>query len=162
MAAGNTYVAIATNTLSSATASVTFSSIPSTYTDLVLVIIGNAGSGTSATMRFNSDSSALYSNTFIQGDGINVGNFRDVNTTSNWAGSFYNTTNPTIAKHSIMNYANTTTYKTSIIRADYATGYTATAVQMWRSTAAITSITLATGVNFSIGSTFSLYGIAAA
>lgn len=162
MAAGNTYEAIATNTLGSATSSVTFSSIPQTYTDLVLVIAGNAGGATSATMRFNSDSGTNYSNTYIQGDGSSVGNFRDVNQTANWAGSFYNTTNPTVAKHSIMNYANTTTYKTSIIRADYATGYTATAVQMWRSTAAITSITLATGSNFSTGTVFSLYGIKAA
>jgi hypothetical protein len=162
MPAGNTYEAIATQTLGSAAASVTFSSIPQTYTDLMLIIIGNAGGSTSASMRFNSDTGTNYSNTYAQGDGSGVGNFRDVNVTSNWAGSFYNTTTPSTAKHSIMNYANTTTFKSSIIRADYGIGFTVIAAQLWRNTAAITSITLATGANFSTGATFSLYGIKAA
>lgn len=157
-----TYEAIATNTLGSATSTVTFSSIPQTYTDLVLIIMGNAGGATSASMRFNSDSGTNYSNTYVQGDGSSVGNFRDVNVTSNWAGSFYSTTTPSISRHNIMNYANATTFKSSIIRGDYGIGFTVVAAQVWRSTAAITSITLATGANFSTGTTFSLYGIKAA
>jgi hypothetical protein len=46
MPAGNTYEAIATQTLGSAAASVTFSSIPGTYTDLVLVVAGTLTTGT--------------------------------------------------------------------------------------------------------------------
>lgn len=158
----STMIPIATNTLTANAASVTFSSIPGTYTDLVLIIVGNAGGSTAATMRFNSDSGAVYSNTFFQGDGSSAASFRDSNVTSNWAGSFYNTSTPTVARHNIMNYANTTTFKTSILRADYSAGYTAEAVQLYRSTSAITSITLATGSNFLTGTTFTLYGIKAA
>ena len=44
MAAGNTYVALATQTLGSATATVTFSSISGAYTDLVLVYNGQYAS----------------------------------------------------------------------------------------------------------------------
>lgn len=162
MPAGNTFEAIATQTLGSAAASVTFSSIPSTYTDLVLIIVGNAGGSTASTMRFNSDSSSLYSETLVQGDGSSAASYRSSNITNNWGGSFYNTSTPTVARHNIMNYANTNTFKTTISRVDYAAGFTAAAVQLYRSTSAITSITLATGANFSTGTTFSLYGIAAA
>lgn len=157
-----TYIPLYTTTLTSAASSVTINSISQAYTDLVLVITGNAGGSTAATMRFNSDSSAVYSNTLMEGNGSSAATFRDNNVTSNWAGSFYNTSTPTVVTHNIMNYTNTATFKTSVMRADYALGYTASAVQMYRSTSAITSITLATGANFSAGSTFSLYGVAAA
>ena len=62
MAAGNTYVAIATNTLSSAAASVTFSSISGAYTDLVLVTNATLASGGAANLwcRFNGDGAANY------------------------------------------------------------------------------------------------------
>ena len=43
MAAGNTYVALATQTVASATASVTFSSISGAYTDLVIVVRAKVG-----------------------------------------------------------------------------------------------------------------------
>jgi hypothetical protein len=57
MAAGNTYEAIATQTLGSAAASVTFSSIPGTYTDLVLVVaMEHVTTGTeNIVMQFNGD-----------------------------------------------------------------------------------------------------------
>ena len=57
MAAGSTYTPIATTTLGSA-GTITFSSIPSTYTDLVIVLNGNGSrvAGTDDTgLRLNSD-----------------------------------------------------------------------------------------------------------
>ena len=66
----------------------------------------------------------------------------------------------------IMNYSNTTTYKTAIWRAgNWQTTAnnteTGIGVGLWRSTAAITGVTFVCGggVNFSAGSTFNLYGI---
>ena len=162
MATGNTYVPLATNTLSSAQASVTFSSISGAYTDLVLVISGNAGSGTSADMRFNSDSATNYSSTHLHGDGSSAGSYRETNSTSLWAGSFYSTSTPTTAIHHIMNYSNTTTYKTSLSRVNYTIAFTYATVGLWRSTAAVTSVTLSTSATFNTGSTFQLFGIAAA
>jgi len=62
-----------------------------------------------------------------------------------------------------MNYSNTTTNKTVIGRHNGASGPVAS-VGLWRNTAAINSIRISnsSAVNFTIGSTFSLYGIKAA
>jgi hypothetical protein len=158
----STYTPIATQTLTTGTATITFSSIPQTYTDLVLIITGNSAVGTAAFMRFNGDSGNNYSATFFQGDGTSVGSYRETNATANWAGSFYNTTTPSLARHNIMNYSNTSTFKSSLSRVDYAIGFTAPATQLWRNTAAITSIALSVGSSFSTGSIFTLYGIKAA
>ena len=73
MAAGNTYTPIATNTLSSATASVTFSSISGVYTDLVLVITPTIPTGAyDILMRVGNgtvDSGTNYSVTRVSGTG---------------------------------------------------------------------------------------------
>ena len=56
MAAGNTYTPIATTTLSSSQNDITFSSIPSTYTDLVIVFNGkstNAGTSSAANLSIS-------------------------------------------------------------------------------------------------------------
>jgi hypothetical protein len=55
MAAGNTYTPLATQTLGSAAASVTFSSISGAYTDLVLVLNIKSTSSNYPTMILNSD-----------------------------------------------------------------------------------------------------------
>ncbi len=60
------------------------------------------------------------------------------------------------------NYSNTTTYKTVLSRCSNPTGGTLAVAGLWRSTAAITSITLTpTAGNWLSGSTFTLYGIKA-
>lgn len=162
----NTYEAIATNTLGSAAASVTFSSIPSTYTDLILVMSPSVASLVELKMRFNSDTGSNYSSTELTGTGTTAGSSRHSNQTSMYvnynayAGNDFNSN--FIAQ--IQNYSNSTTYKTALIRANNA-GYGVDAiVGLWRSTAAITSITILNGAsaNFQSGSTFSLYGITAA
>ena len=82
MAAGNTYDAIATQTLSSAAASVTFSSIAGTYTDLVLVTsIRKSTTGVSAYLRANNDSGTNYSTTYLYGSGTSAISTRDTNRT---------------------------------------------------------------------------------
>ena len=62
-----------------------------------------------------------------------------------------------------MNYSNATTYKTAISRFGSSTYVVATAGQ-WRSTSAITTVSLKAGTSgtFTSGSTFTLYGIQAA
>jgi len=172
VAAGNTYEAIATNTLASATSSVTFSSIPSTYTDLVLVL-SDLKSGTSSNsicVRYNSDSGTNYSYTIITGTGSVAQSARGSNINHSFFGGYnigVDPTYPSVVVGHIMNYANTTTYKTGLSRYSIDrpgfNGETQAIVNVWRSTAAITSVTVATFTgNWSIGSTFSLYGIAAA
>ena len=69
-----TYTPITSNTLTSATASVTFSSISGTYTDLVLVVSAqSASTNVDLAMRFNSDSGTNYSNTRLYGTGSAAG-----------------------------------------------------------------------------------------
>jgi hypothetical protein len=170
MAAGSTYTKIATNTLGSAAASVTFSSIPSTYTDLVLVAnLGKSITGSAVEFRFNSDGGSNYSMTELYGNGTSALSARVSNQTyghvaySVVPGSGI-TSNFVL---NIMNYANTTTNKTAISRnnsLDTTYSGAAAIVNLWRSTTAINSITFTSsgGATFTTGSTFNLYGIAAA
>jgi hypothetical protein len=166
MAAGNTYEAIATQTLGSAAASVTFSSIPSTYTDLVLISTAGVTSGLlNYAVRFNSDSGANYSRTVLSGTGVGTATDRNTNITYNILndyGYLDTTLNTNILAH-IMNYSNATTFKTTLSRTNNTANGTSTCVNLWRSTAAINSLLiLPTGSTFLAGSTFSLYGIASA
>ena len=163
MAAGKTYEPIATNTLGSAAASVTFSSISGSYTDLVIVYDGRGTSGTSLYLQFNGDSSSNYSHTRILADGSSAISQRGSNNTIGSFISIVSTTqNNVIAQ--VQNYSNSTTYKTTLARSNNTTGYTGAYVSLWRSTAAINSITITTGTadTYVAGSTFTLYGIAAA
>jgi len=157
-----TYTPIATYTIPSTTSSYTFSSIPSTYTDLVIVTSIQRTATGNTRIRFNGDTGTNYSTTYIEGNGTAASSVRVPNqtymtldysnSTSNWV--------PSIAN--VMNYANTTTNKTMINRTGDAGVVVLAYAQLWRSTAAINSITLVSDTNFATGSTFTLYGIKAA
>ena len=166
MAAGATYTPIATTTLGSAQASVTFSSIPSTYTDLILIL--KTGEDTTSDgntfVQFNSDTSTNYSMTQLFGDGSSASSARNTSQVKTGIYTNYgagaNTYGTGIAH--IMNYANTTTYKTMISRGNNETG-TIARIHLWRSTSAINSIYMfLNSGNFKAGSMFTLYGILAA
>ena len=169
MPAGSTYTPIATTTLGSATSSYTFSSIPSTYTDLVLVTNLSSASNANIYFRLNGDTGTNYSFTFLSGDGSTANSSRTSNAaqgTATWTGASMNSSWTTCVAN-FMNYSNTTTYKTFLTR--YAAintvnqGEASAVVNLWRSTAAINSITvLSLSPNYSIGSTLTLYGIASA
>ena len=163
MAAGITYDKIATNTLGSAAASVTFSSIPATYTDLVVIISAKTTSAAqNLLMRVNSDTGTNYSTTLLTGSGTAVGSVKTSNATQ---GALDNYGYPDTANHNIttvnlMNYSNTSTYKTWLSRANNAANGTTALVGLWRSTSAINIIRLTTtSGNFVQHSTFALYGI---
>jgi len=164
MPAGNTYEAIATQTLGSGVTNLTFSSIPSTYTDLILVCNGNTAANANNYLQFNGDSGSNYSATRLSGDGSAASSARSTSATQILLDGFgYWTTGYNANKviH-IMNYANTTTYKTVLTRANNASIGTDAIVGLWRSTAAITSIRFNSDSTLQTGSTFSLYGIKAA
>ena len=164
MPAGSTYTPIATTTLGSAQATITFNSF-SGYTDLVLVSSYKRTATSNARVRFNSDTGNNYSYTALQGNGTTASSTR----VSNVSGILLfdplsaSTTNFLTSILHIQNYSNSTTYKTVLDRSgDAAQGAIAT-VGLWRNTAAITSFTLdANTGNYDIGSTFTLYGIASA
>ena len=167
MAAGSTYTPIATNTLGSAAASVTFSSISGSYTDLVLVCaIVSSTSADDVFLRYNSDTATNYSVTTLSGNGTSAISDRLTSQTNLriTRNGYTSTTLPTSHIISIQNYSNATTYKTTLIRSNNSAIGTDAIVGLWRATpAAITTVlvSMASG-NFSTGTTFSLYGIAAA
>ena len=164
-----TYVPIQTYTLASASSPVTFSSIPSTYTDLVLIssVLGVTGTSYSLQATVNSDSATNYSVTWLLGNGTAASSSRTTSAASMYLGQltgYLTTDSPMTAITNFSNYANTTTYKTMLSRGNNAGTDTEAIVGLWRSTAAINRIdlSLASGTSFQIGSTFTLYGILAA
>jgi len=162
-----TYEPIQTQTLGTAVATVTFSSIPQTYTDLVLQIV--AGTNTSVTepkIVLNGDTGSNYSNTSLSGNGSAASSNRRTNQTGwilDWVGGITTNVSQYNSTTHIQNYSNSTTYKTAITRAN-STDYGPDLMTfLWRSTAAITSFQVVPiANNFLAGSTFTLYGIKAA
>jgi hypothetical protein len=171
-----TYEPIATTTLgNSTTRDFGFSSIPSIYTDLRVVIVGRitgiTASNIQTRLRMNSDSGSNYSNTLLQGNGSTISSSRETSVTSAAFGNFPATASTDLvglATIDIFNYAGST-FKTFLgTMSDDAngSGLVERNVGLWRSTSAITSIDFS--VNFSIGwywytgTTATLYGIKAA
>ena len=166
-----TYTPIATTTLGSATSSVTFNSISGSYTDLILIVSsGSTTTGGTCNLTLNNDTTTTYSYTYLEGqDGTtpNAISGRGTSTSSIpisginvGPGSIPNTY---IAQ--IMNYANTTTYKTVLSRSNIIRAYSAVTatVGLWRSTSAVTRIDLThSSSTFPASSTFTLYGVKAA
>jgi hypothetical protein len=163
-----TYEPISTTTLASGTASVTFSGIPATYTDLVLVIDGSAASTAfDAWVRFNGDTATNYSFTTLTGSGSAANSNRTANTTAipTETQATFRSTSRTMQIMHIFNYANATTFKSVLCRGNSSTDYVEVLVGLWRKTPeAITTILVSNsgGNNFAIGSTFTLYGVRAA
>lgn len=167
-----TYEPISTQTLGSDSASVTFSSIPSTYTDLILV--GSyGGTNTSSVMGFrcNSDSGTNYSGTNLDGTGSTAQSHRSSNTTYGFVTfdiGVSSTVGNCISVTHFMNYSNTTTYKTVLSRSSEADASTypgaEASVSLWRNTSAISTITIAlqSSGNIKTGSSFTLYGVKSA
>ena len=166
MAAGSTYTPIATATTSSSAASYTFSSISGAYTDLVIVVNGGSATAIDLSLRVNSDTGSNYSATRLTLDNLTPVSGRTTSATSlrvSDGGSLTTTLAATNHIIQIMNYANTTTYKTLIARCNRAAGGLDATVGLWSSTSAITSIELFPGTStFVNGTTLTLYGIAAA
>jgi len=166
MAAGATYTPIATTTLGSSASSITFSSIPQTYTDLVLITEGIGASGGSydvdMIVRLNSDTGSNYSFTYFYGNGSSTVSSRSSNSTNAIVGGV-NDSGRSMSICHFNNYSNTNTYKTFIARINRPT-IVAAFVNLWRSTSAISTIYLYpdSSKSFAAGFTFTLYGIAAA
>jgi hypothetical protein len=161
----STYEPIATQTLGSAASSITFSSIAGTYTDLRLVYSGKVTvTGKDVRVQFNGDTGGNYSYTWLGGNGSSASSGRLAN--SAYIASYAlvgSSSSPTTMGIDIMNYSNTTTYKTCLLRNSDAPSEVIAYAGLWRSTAAITSVTMFPNTDqFATGSTFTLYGIKAA
>lgn len=174
---GGDYESISTVTVGAGGAStISFTSIPSTYKHLQIRAIGkntnSSGAGTNLNLIFNSDSGANYSYHSIYGDGSSATATSGTSTSLMWIG--HTTTSasssPTATNifaplvTDILDYADTNKYKT--IRTlngndtNSTAGYLFFNSGSWRSTAAVTSITLSNATaNFAQYSSFALYGL---
>jgi hypothetical protein len=170
-ASTSSYESIATVTLGSDSNTITFSSIPSTYTHLQFRILAKdtAGSvGYHLEWRFNSDGGANYPSHALQGDGSSA-------TAAGYTGLTYGTAVNIIATAShnantysgvimdVQDYASTTKNKTVRVFGGYdnnGSGVVGLDSSVWLSTSAITSVVFTSdGPNYKSGTSISLYGI---
>jgi len=160
----NTYTLIASNTLSTAAASITFSSIPATYTDLLLVTSVREATTDSytATLKFNA-STTTYTQRNLQGSGSAVSSASptDIEIMANGSTSTANTfSNSSVL---IPNYAGSN-FKSvsvdSVTEANATQAFARLGANLWSNTAAITSISIQTASgNLAQYTTAYLYGI---
>lgn len=173
-AAITSYESIATVTLGSSASTISFTSIPSTYTHLQVRAFGynTSGSERSLEFSFNSNTSAIYANHFLLGSGATVttGGVTGRNycytfdTNSGQRGFNGDTLYRSAFILDILDYANTNKNKTVRALGGWdanGSGYIGLASNLWQSTAAITRMdfTLPYSTNFGAGTTFALYGI---
>jgi len=167
----STYEPIASTTLGSSAATYTFSSIPGTFTDLVLLSsLRGDRSGVNwedVWFRFNSDTGTNYSRTYLYGNGSSAGSGRDTSASIMRVmyipGSLAASNIYSADKVSIFNYSSTNVFKTVLGQTNTSILANSNTVGLWRSTAAITSITIGAEVgNLVSGSTLSLFGVKAA
>ena len=170
-----TYTLIGSNVLASSTAFVTFSSIPATYTDLVLKT--SLRSNVAGIIAVDPDifingstSAAIHSYTYLQGNGTTAASARVTgNGQSGWrfsANDTGSTTNTFAASEFYFpSYTASQAKQFSLITAtenNATTGYINSLAQLINSTSAISTIMFSLGsgsYNFDAGSSFYLYGI---
>jgi hypothetical protein len=168
---GTSYESIATVTVGGGgSATITFSSIPATYTHLQIRALCKCTAADSNVQsifgQFNSDTGSNYARHFLNGSGSAAAANGFASQTSVFFGTNMNANATSVFAANvidILDYANTNKYKTtrSLSGADNnGAGFVQFMSGLWMNTAAITSITiLPNSDNFAQYSSFALYGI---
>ena len=154
------YIALATTTLGSAAATVTFSSIPATYKDLILIAdcTHSTSSAIDLDVRFNSDTGSNYSRVIMFGDGSGTASNA---ATENMLDVGYTNNNKTAMIIQIMDYSATDKHKTVLARQSTPGFLVMATAGRWANTAAINTLSFfPNGANWVSGTTVSLYGVA--
>lgn len=149
-----TYDLIASNVLTSNVSSVTFSSLPQTYRDLVVVV--RKATTTNFELQLGGQPDTV-SNVRMWGDGSTTGS---QSATNNSGVGTYNQAN--LAIWQVMDYSTTNKHKTVLMRANTTSGSfpgATAAAGRWGYTNAVSTITISTGGTFESGDTFYVYGI---
>ena len=167
-----TYDLLDSVTVSTPVTEVTFTSIGSSYRDLVLVgadILGSSGSGTIGVWAsINSDTGTNYNAVWMRGDGTTPNSLSDANNDKFAPLVRYNPSETSAGQFiaHFLDYSATDKHKSILVRSNtLSTGGVAAGALRWASNSAITSITIYNsnyGFDFfATGSTFYLYGVAA-
>ena len=148
----NTYVPLATVTLTGNDSQILFSSIPNTYRDLVIVFDASSTGGENMTPTLNGSSSDF---SWVQ---MSYGNSSGTGT-NNSIGAIY--TGGTVGRLEFLDYAQTNKHKTFFVTTSGNTGDNRLLACRWGTTIAINSIGLSIrlGYSWTTGSVFSLYGV---
>jgi hypothetical protein len=158
-----TYTPLATVTLGTAAASVTFSSIPATYRDLILVVEGTTVGTGGARLRLNNNSGSNYRYVLMYA----LASGGPVSAAAGGQTLMFPTTSETTAGErffyaaQILDYATTNKHKTVLFR-DHEKNATVigSSAQIWTSTDAVTELNLFLNTStYATGSTFNLYGV---
>ena len=161
----NNFSSIATVTVGSGGAStITFSSIPSTYTHLqVRALVFSNVTGSVTSMAFNGDTS--YSSNYYNHLLYAVGSGSVSSAAQAWSYAPVFQGSTTIGSAmvlDILDYANTNKYKVTKDLDGYdanGSGGLSFTSNLWKNTAAITSMTFSANTQFTQYTTFALYGI---
>jgi len=164
----STYTLISSNTLSASAASVTFSAIPSTYTDLVIRFSVRTDSGSGAALNIEeTNTNADISQTYMYGNGATATSSRD---TGSYV-TLYDINSPSTTSNT---FTNGELYIPSYTSSGYkpqsafhvrennaTTSYIHATAILKNATVAISSLKMynAYGGNLVSGSSFYLYGI---
>lgn len=170
MAAQSTYTPIATASGTGTTNEIVFNDIPQGYTDLFVSLYVNlTATGTVWSYVNGYSASGLYSDTMLLANGSSATSSRSTgaNQYNIIPAASIGSTYPAAINFHLLNYSNTTTFKTALTRGasdQSGSGQTTCDVALWRSTAAVTSLAFNTfgGANFATSTRATLYGIAAA
>lgn len=166
-----TYEPIATTTVGTGTSTITFNSIPGTYTDLRVIInrFSNTASGAIG-VRFNNDTGTNYSYSTLYTDGAGTTTSSNSINATRINASSSGSPQPDLSTVDVFSYAGSTnkiclnTYSGNNNAATFE--YIDRIVGLWRNTAAITRIDLfgiSGGTNsFQVGTVVTIYGIKAA
>lgn len=167
-----TYTLISSTTLSGSQATITFSNIPSTYTDLVLKTSARSTDSTvfngAVYVRFNGLSTSIYSFTLLRGNGASATSPRASNTTYNainndvdTAGNTANTfTNDELYIPNYTNSAQKPLNGIGVSEDNGTTAYIDSLANLVNLTSAITQIDIyPINGSWASGSSFYLYGI---
>jgi hypothetical protein len=155
----DTYRPLATVTLGSSAASVTFSSIPATYRDLILIVNGTPAINVndSFSVRYNGDTGSNYS--YVRMVGTSSNTATSVAESNNSVGGFFGGSQQTFILQ-VMDYSATDKHKSWLSRVS--ANWVGAWAGRWASTSAITSVNiLYASAGFGTGTTFSLYGVIA-
>ena len=171
----NTYTLISSNVLTGSAATLTFSAIPQTYTDLVIRMSAKSTATGTATYagyyRFNSQTSN-YSNTYLlwssgtyapgSGRTSNAQEIQNlqVNTSNSLFTNVFSSTEIYIPNYAVIQAKPSSVF--TISEMNNTAGYDLGSVNasLWRSTNAITSVTFyPPSASWESGSSFYLYGI---
>lgn len=160
-----TYIPIASTTLATSAASVTFSAIPATYTDLVVKASAKRSiSGANNGSWTINGTTANYSFRRLRGTGSSVASTNGSSLSSLEYGTLNGTESDAFSSFEIYipNYLASANKPISIFavsEANATTAYINAHAQLWSNTSAITSLTLSMTNSWAADSTFHLYGI---